>query len=43
MPLATTRRSSDDWEDIARWVPLALELSEPQHTQMYLPNLPTAV
>jgi hypothetical protein len=41
--LATTRRTADDWEDTAAWAPRDLELSEQQHTQMCLPDLPTAV
>jgi hypothetical protein len=41
--LATTRRRPDDWEDKSLPAPRELELSELQHTQMYLPDLPTAV
>jgi hypothetical protein len=41
--LATMRRRPDDWEDKSLPVPKELELSELQHTQMYLPDLPTAV
>jgi len=41
--LATTRRTADDWEDTAVSAPREWELSGQQHTQMYLPDLPTAV
>src|SRR5450755_4199742 len=41
--LATTRRIADDWEDTAAWDPMEPELSGPQHMQMHLPYLPTAV
>src|ERR1700730_12755440 len=40
---ATTRRTADDWEDTAVWAPRELELSGQPHTQMCLPDLPTAV
>jgi hypothetical protein len=40
---ATTRRTSDDWEDIAAWAPMELDFSGQRHTQMCLPDLPTAV
>jgi hypothetical protein len=40
---ATTRRTADAWEDTAASAPREWELSGQQHTQMCLPNLPTAV
>jgi hypothetical protein len=40
---ATTRRTSDGWEDTAASAPWEREPLEPQRTQMCLPNLPTAV
>jgi hypothetical protein len=41
--LATTRRTLDDWGDIAASVPMELVLSGQLHTPMYLPDLPAAV
>src|SRR5271163_3290752 len=40
---ATTRRTSDGWEDTEASAPWEREPLEPQRTQMCLPNLPTTV
>jgi hypothetical protein len=40
---ATTRCTADDWEDTTASAPTEEDLSGQQHTQMCLPDLPTAV